>query len=85
MFVPADKATNNEVVNPLYNLRQKERFSFPIVNFPLLNGDGIGNHNSFAISIPVSVLMFLILNERDLCITGKLLRQGLHYANYLKP
>ena len=77
-------------ISPHYKIYDKrDEFSFPIVNFPFLDGDvplALSYfHNSFAMQVSVVTVFFLFyFNERGLCITGKLLSQGFRYQKLIE-
>ena len=74
--------SNGKLITKIYDIR--DDFSFPIVNFPFLDGD-IPLAPSYEIYISQLVRYTRVcsdvsdFNERNLCITEKLLHQGYRY------
>ena len=78
---------NGKLHTKIYDKR--DDFSFPIVNFPFLDGD-VPLAPSYGVYISQLVRYARVccdvfdFNERNLCITGKLLNQGYRYHKLLK-
>ena len=79
--------SNGTLITKIYDKR--DDFSFPIVNFPFLDGD-VPLAPSYGIYISQLVRYARVcsdvsdFNERNLCITEKLLQQGYRYHKLLK-
>ena len=63
---------------------KRDDFSFPIVNYPFLDGDvplspSYGVYISQLVRFARVCNSVLDFNERNLCITEKLLQQGFRY------
>ena len=78
---------NDKLVTKIYDKR--DDFSFPIVNYPFLDGD-VPLAPSYGIYISQLVRFARVcnnvsdFNERNLFITGKLLHQGFRYHKLVK-
>ena len=79
--------SNGKLHTKIYDKR--DDFSFPIVNFPFLDGD-VPLAPSYGVYISQLVRFARVcsdvidFNERNQCITGKLLCQGFRYHKLLK-
>ena len=79
--------SNGKLHTKIYDKR--DDFSFPIVNFPFLDGD-VPLGPSYGVYISQLVRFARVcsdvidFNERKQCITGKLLCQGFRYHKLLK-
>ena len=79
--------SNGKIDTKIYDKR--DDFSFPIVNFPFLDGD-VPLAPSYGVYISQLVRFARIcnnvsdFNERNLCITEKLLHQGFRYHKLVK-